>query len=67
MGRDSLGFDFHHGFGEIAEEVWGVWVGEHGFLTAVFTSHEDAVVYSASLKHDDWSIDKIKLHTPLFT
>lgn len=42
-------FNFHAALEEIAEggsTVWGVWVGEHGFLTAVFTHKDEAEAYN---------------------
>jgi hypothetical protein len=56
-------FNFNSAFDETCDgTVWGVWVGEHGFLTAVFTQHDHAHMYAASLPHDDWQVDKIDLY-----
>jgi hypothetical protein len=56
-------FNFHAAFDETCDgTVWGVWVGEHGFLKAVFTEKKDAYGFVEDLPHSDWQIDSIKLY-----
>lgn len=55
-------FNFHNAFGETGDEVWGVWVGEHGFLDAVFRNQLDARNYADYLPFNDWCVQEIKLH-----
>lgn len=53
-------FDFHAAFRETAEEhIYGVWVAEHGFLTAVFVNKKDAEDYVNALTHNEWAINRI--------
>jgi hypothetical protein len=54
-------FDFNAAFAETAEEhVYGVWVGEHGFLVAVFRDKLDAAKYVNNKPQPwDYEINKI--------
>lgn len=56
-------FDFDAAFGESIpdDKVWGVWVGEHGFLIAVFRDKKDAESYLESLPYRDKSMDSIDI------
>jgi hypothetical protein len=60
----SSNFLFHPAFGEISPDgcVHGVWVGEHGFLLAVFVNLQDAESFCESnFNKGDYAIDKITL------
>jgi hypothetical protein len=55
-------FNFHAAFEETADQhVYGVWVGEHGFLKAVFTDKKDAEDFCNTLPYQDKQVDRINL------
>jgi hypothetical protein len=53
-------FDFKAAFEEICQGMWGVWVGEHGFLVAVFGDENEANTW-AEQNYTDYGVEQIEL------